>query len=144
MIRKCVRDSYVPLNPLPLVTPMMSIISSLPKTLLMGTFFSKCSRAKLTLSAIAPPLSWISTMCAYLIEIKRLDNIFRLYILSILFCKNIQRESSIVFKSRVFMCPYLFSSLFDKWILLSNLTKLFKIISENKIHQFKSCSTSVH
>ena len=44
---------------------MMSIISSLPKTLLIGTFFSKCSRAKLTLSAIEPPLSWISTMWAF-------------------------------------------------------------------------------
>ena len=44
---------------------MMSIISSLAKVLLIGTFFSKCSRAKSTLSEMEPPLIWTSTMWAF-------------------------------------------------------------------------------
>merc|ERR1719458_692383 len=54
-----------PLYPWPLVTPMMSIISSWPNTSPTFTSFSKCSRAKLTLSAMDPPLSWTSMMCAF-------------------------------------------------------------------------------
>ena len=46
---------------------------------------------------------------------KEIRQIFKaIYFDRFFFCKNIQRESSIVFKSRVFMCPYLFSSLYDK------------------------------
>ena len=39
---------YIPLNPFPLVTPIISTISFLAKTSLIGTFFSKCSLVKST------------------------------------------------------------------------------------------------
>jgi len=52
----------VPLYPLPLVTPITSIISSDANTLLIGTGFSRCSRAHCTLSSIVPPFNWISIM----------------------------------------------------------------------------------
>merc|ERR1712071_546348 len=58
----CVRREVTPLNPLPLVTPMTSIISFWAKTDVMGTGFSKCCRAQSTFWAIVPPLTWISIM----------------------------------------------------------------------------------
>ena len=58
-------EEQLPLNPFPLVTPMTSIISSLAKVLLIGTFFSKSSWAKSTLSEMEPPLIWTSTMWAF-------------------------------------------------------------------------------
>merc|ERR1719443_1718733 len=54
-----------PLNPCPLVTPMMSIISSAAKTAVTGTSFSKWFLAKSTLSAMDPPFSWTSMMWAF-------------------------------------------------------------------------------
>ena len=59
------KREQLPLNPFPLVTPMMSTISSFAKVLLIGTFFSKSSRANSTLSEMEPPLIWTSTMCAF-------------------------------------------------------------------------------
>ena len=59
------KGERLPLNPFPLVTPMMSTISSFAKVLLIGTFFSKSSRANSTLSEMEPPLIWTSTMCAF-------------------------------------------------------------------------------
>merc|ERR1719178_190360 len=52
-----------PLYPWPLVTPMMPIISSWPNTSPTFTSFSKLARAKSTLSAMEPPLSWTTMMC---------------------------------------------------------------------------------
>ena len=65
VIYKKDKGEQLPLNPFPLVTPMMSIISSFAKVLLIGTFFSKSSRANSTLSEMEPPLIWTSTMCAF-------------------------------------------------------------------------------
>ena len=65
VIKKKDKGEQLPLNPFPLVTPMMSTISSFAKVLLIGTFFSKSSRANSTLSEMEPPLIWTSTMCAF-------------------------------------------------------------------------------
>ena len=58
-------NSFLPLNPLPLVTPMQSSISSWANTSETGTDFSRRSLAQSILSAMLPPLSWISMMWAF-------------------------------------------------------------------------------
>ena len=54
-----------PLNPWPLVTPMMSNISSCENTLLIECGFSSCSLAQSILSEMLPPFTWISMICAF-------------------------------------------------------------------------------
>ena len=56
---------YIPLNPRPLVTPMMSMFSSWAKTLVTGTAFSIFSRTQSTFFEMEPPFTWISTMWAF-------------------------------------------------------------------------------